>query len=34
MFDVKVLQLMEALSSDPKYGIGLVGGYGAVGDRV
>ena len=32
MFDVKLFHLMEYL--DHKYGIGTVGGYGAVGGRV
>ena len=34
MFDVKVVRLVEALGRDRKYGIGLVGGYGAMGGRV
>ena len=34
MFGVKVLQLTEASGRDRKYGIGSVGGYGAVGGRV
>ena len=34
MFDVKVVRLMEASGQDRKYGIGLVGGYGAVSGRV
>ena len=32
--DVKVVQLMKALSQDRKYGIGPVGSYGAMGSRV
>ena len=34
MFGVKIVQLVEVLSKDRKYGIGPAGGYGAVGDRV
>ena len=34
LFDVKVVQLVEALGRDQKYGIGNVGSYGAVGVRV
>ena len=34
MFDVKVVWLTEALVQDHKYGIGMVGIYGAMGDRV
>ena len=34
MFDFKVVRLTEALGQDQKYGIGPVGGYGAVGVRV
>ena len=34
MFGVKVVRLTEASGQDRKYGIGLVGGYGAVGGRV
>ena len=34
MFDVKVVQLMEFLGRDRKYGIGLVGSFGSVGGRV
>ena len=34
IFDVAVVRLIEALGRDRKYGIGAVGGYGSVGDRV
>ena len=34
MFDVKVVHLMESFGRDRKYGIGPIGGYGAVGGRV
>ena len=34
IFDVKVVQLMEAYVWGRKYGIGPVGGYGAMGSRV
>ena len=34
MFDVKLVQLIEALGWYQKYGIGPVGGYGYLGDRL
>ena len=34
MFDVKVVQLIEASGREHKYGIGTVVYYGAVGRRV
>ena len=34
MFDVKVVQFMEASGQDRKYGIGPVGDYGSLGGRV
>ena len=34
LFDAKVVRLVEALGRDRKYGIVLVGGYGAMGGRV
>ena len=33
MFNIKVVRLTEAAGWDQKYGIGPVGGYGAVGGR-
>ena len=34
LFYVNVVQLMEALGRDRKYGIGPFGSYGAVGGKV
>ena len=34
MFGVKVVKLIETLGQERRYGIGPVGGYGAVGGRV
>ena len=34
LFDIKVVQFMEASGQDRKYGIGTVGGYRALGGRV
>ena len=34
LFGVKVVWLTDSLGRDQKYGIGPVGGYGAVGDRL
>ena len=34
LFSVNLVRLTEALRRDRKCGIGLVGGYGAVGGRV
>ena len=34
MFDVKLVQLIEASGWDWNYGIGPIGGYGAVGGSI
>ena len=34
LFDVKVVQFMEALGRDQKYGVWPASGYGALGGRV
>ena len=34
MFNVKLVQLMEALGRERKHGVGPVGSYGATGGRI